>query len=79
MPRRRPPQLKKTRARYFGPIRSIFHPAVKSKFYQSLKFNFFQGGPVPVGALESHGIGAADVKKLREAGYHTVESIVYGK
>jgi len=36
-----------------------------------------EGGPVPVGALESHGIGAADVKKLREAGYHTVESIVY--
>ena len=34
-------------------------------------------GPVPVGALEAHGIGAADVKKLREAGYHTVESVVY--
>jgi len=27
-------------------------------------------GPMPVGALEAHGIGSADVKKLREAGYH---------
>ena len=34
-------------------------------------------GPMPVGALEAHGIGSADVKKLREAGYHTVESVVY--
>jgi len=34
-------------------------------------------GPMPVGALEQHGIGSADVKKLREAGYHTVESVVY--
>ena len=34
-------------------------------------------GPMPIGALEAHGIGSADVKKLREAGYHTVESIVY--
>ena len=34
-------------------------------------------GPQPVGALEAHGIGSADVKKLREAGYHTIESIVY--
>ena len=28
-------------------------------------------------ALEQHGISAGDVKKLAEAGYHTVESIVY--
>ena len=26
---------------------------------------------------QSHGIGAADVKKLAEAGYHTVESVAY--
>ena len=36
-----------------------------------------ESGPMPVGSLEAHGIGAADVKKLREAGYHTVESVVY--
>lgn len=34
-------------------------------------------GPLPVQSLESHGVSSADVKKLREAGYHTVESIVY--
>ena len=34
-------------------------------------------GPQPVGALEAHGIGSADVKKLRESGYHTIESLVY--
>ncbi len=34
-------------------------------------------GPLPVQALESHGISSGDVKKLREAGYHTVESVVY--
>jgi DNA repair protein RAD51 len=34
-------------------------------------------GPLPVSALEQHGISAADVKKLAEAGYNTVESIVY--
>ena len=31
----------------------------------------------PVSILEAHGIGSADVKKLREAGYHTIESVVY--
>ncbi|CAI7990157.1 DNA repair protein RAD51 homolog 1 [Geodia barretti] len=34
-------------------------------------------GPQPVSKLESHGISANDVKKLSEAGYHTVESISY--
>lgn len=34
-------------------------------------------GPVLVQKLEAHGIGAADVKKLTEAGYHTVESVAY--
>jgi DNA repair protein RAD51 len=34
-------------------------------------------GPMLIGALESHGISAADIKKLKEAGYNTVESIVY--
>ena len=34
-------------------------------------------GPMAVSALEQHGIGAGDVKKLVEAGYNTVESIVY--
>ena len=34
-------------------------------------------GPLLIGALEAHGINSGDIKKLREAGYHTVESIVY--
>lgn len=34
------------------------------------------GGPLPIAQLESCGINAADVKKLQEAGYYTVESIV---
>ena len=34
-------------------------------------------GPLPISSLEQHGIGAADVKKLQEAGYNTVESVVY--
>merc|ERR1719150_1970442 len=34
-------------------------------------------GPMPIGALEAYGISSADVKKLSEAGYHTVDSIVY--
>ena len=36
-----------------------------------------QFGPLPISSLEQHGIGAADVKKLQEAGYNTVESVVY--
>ncbi len=34
-------------------------------------------GPMPVSALEAHGVSGPDVKKLREAGYNTIESIVY--
>ena len=36
-----------------------------------------QIGPMPVVALEGHGIAAGDVKKLRDAGYNTIESLVY--
>ena len=36
-----------------------------------------QFGPLPVASLEQHGIGSADVKKLQEAGFNTVESVVY--
>ena len=32
-------------------------------------------GPLPVSELEKHGINASDVKKLREAGLHTVEAV----
>ncbi|PAA83777.1 hypothetical protein BOX15_Mlig032287g1 [Macrostomum lignano] len=32
-------------------------------------------GPLPIGKLETAGISAADVKKLEEAGHHTVESL----
>lgn len=34
-------------------------------------------GPMPINTLESHGVSAADIKKLKEAGYYTVESVVY--
>ncbi|XP_002737805.1 DNA repair protein RAD51 homolog 1-like [Saccoglossus kowalevskii] len=34
-------------------------------------------GPIPIHKLESHGISANDVKKLEDAGYHTVEAIAY--
>ncbi|KJE95065.1 DNA repair protein RAD51 1 [Capsaspora owczarzaki ATCC 30864] len=34
-------------------------------------------GPMLVSRLEQHGISAADTKKLMEAGYNTVESVVY--
>jgi len=34
-------------------------------------------GHMPIARLEQSGISAQDVKKLREAGYHTVEAITY--
>jgi DNA repair protein RAD51 len=34
-------------------------------------------GPMPVSRLEGHGINAADIKKLVNAGFHTVESLAY--
>ncbi|CAH8290594.1 unnamed protein product, partial [Heterobilharzia americana] len=34
-------------------------------------------GPLLIQKLESAGIAAADIKKLREAGFHTVESIQF--
>ena len=34
-------------------------------------------GPLPINSLEQHGISAGDVKKLAEAGFNTVESVVY--
>lgn len=36
-----------------------------------------QSGPQLIQTLEEHGISAVDVKKLMEAGYHTVESIAF--
>mmetsp|Transcript_8777 Transcript_8777/g.28005 ORF Transcript_8777/g.28005 Transcript_8777/m.28005 type:complete len:336 (-) Transcript_8777:847-1854(-) len=36
-----------------------------------------EAGPVPVMALEQHGISASDVKKLSDAGYYTVDAVVY--
>jgi len=36
-----------------------------------------QYGPVLVNELEKHGISSADVKKLQEGGFYTVEAIVY--
>lgn len=34
-------------------------------------------GPLPLRQLEANGIGAADIKKLEEAGYFTVEAVAY--
>ncbi|XP_065184012.1 DNA repair protein RAD51 homolog 1-like [Sycon ciliatum] len=34
-------------------------------------------GPLMIGKLEGNGISANDIKKLEEAGYHTVESVAY--
>ena len=36
-----------------------------------------QFGPLLVKVLEQHGISATDCKKLQEAGFYTVESVVY--
>jgi DNA repair protein RAD51 len=36
-----------------------------------------QFGPLLVGILEQQGVSAADVRKLQEAGFYTVESVVY--
>ena len=36
-----------------------------------------QFGPLLVKVLEQHGISNTDCKKLQEAGFYTVESVVY--
>lgn len=34
-------------------------------------------GPTPIKSLEEKGINAGDVKKLEEAGFHTVEAVAF--
>jgi DNA repair protein RAD51 len=34
-------------------------------------------GPLPVSKLEQSGISAGDIKKLQEAGLHTIEAVAY--
>ena len=36
-----------------------------------------QFGPMPLSKLEVNGITAGDIKKLEEAGLHTIEAIAY--
>eukprot|EP00696_Hemimastix_kukwesjijk_P012718 gnl/Hemi2/25995_TR8729_c0_g1_i1.p1 gnl/Hemi2/25995_TR8729_c0_g1~~gnl/Hemi2/25995_TR8729_c0_g1_i1.p1 ORF type:complete len:336 (-),score=128.20 gnl/Hemi2/25995_TR8729_c0_g1_i1:193-1200(-) len=36
-----------------------------------------QGGPMPVNRLETSGVGSADIRKLQDAGLHTVEAVAY--
>lgn len=36
-----------------------------------------QFGPLTINKLEVNGITAADIKKLQEAGLHTIEAIAY--
>ena len=35
------------------------------------------GGPAPVEELEALGINANEIRKLKEAGYNTIESITF--
>jgi DNA repair protein RAD51 len=35
------------------------------------------GGPIPILKLEEHGISASDIKKLADAGFHTIESVAF--
>lgn len=34
-------------------------------------------GPTPIMKLQEQGIGATDIKKLEEAGYHTIEAVAF--
>ena len=34
-------------------------------------------GPTPVMKLQEQGISATDIKKLEEAGYHTIEAVAF--
>lgn len=34
-------------------------------------------GPTPITELEKEGINMNDIKKLQEAGYHTIESVAF--
>lgn len=34
-------------------------------------------GPTPIAKLEESGIAAGDIKKLVEAGYHTIEAVAF--
>jgi hypothetical protein len=34
-----------------------------------------EAGPMPISRLEGSGVNASDIKKLQEAGLHTVESV----
>lgn len=34
-----------------------------------------EAGPIPIAKLEGQGINSADITKLEDAGYHTVESV----
>ena len=36
-----------------------------------------QFGPLLVAEFEKHGISVADIRKLQEAGFYTIESVVY--
>jgi len=39
--------------------------------------DYDMGGPTLIQKLEEHGINNADIKKLTEAGYQTVESVAF--
>ena len=56
-----------------GPVLPHQHPALHAHAasFAPLPLQDFQ----PIDRLETMGIAAADIKKLKEKGYHTVESV----
>lgn len=51
--------------------------AAQAELQQNGQISEEEFGPQLINKLEGHGISAADVKKLGDAGYHTVESVAY--
>lgn len=58
-------------------MKLCFKMAVQAERHNEDVADDEQFGPQMVNKLEGHGISANDVKKLAEAGYHTVESVAY--
>lgn len=49
----------------------------EEEFREQFEADEEESGPMSLSKLEGQGISAADIKKLMEAGYHTVESIAF--
>ena len=53
--------------------------AVMSKAIRKLCWGFIQCSSLLVGRLDQHGVSAIDVNKMQEAGFYTVESVMYAQ